>query len=323
MWVGTVGFFAMLPVVPKTAAMFQPETLNMLASTAAATMATWMLVRRRLGLRQLAALGAILAVGQLVRASSLFTFAAVAISLLAALATRSYRAHMPVRAIAIAAAVLVAVTAPWYAHQALTHHNQPGLNLSSFSFHSTSGIPASTFFGFSFDDVRNRPVRPYLTGQAFAQTYTDLWGDWYGNFAWSFYTTGPSPEALVVLKDQMVIGVLPTLLSIGGLIAFVVLAVRRRLERIPALPLILLAVIALAAYLWRAWVLPAPGSDLLKASYLLTTVPAWTIGFGVAVDLLSRRRLLVGLGIAAVAVAFAILELRFSLYGIREHHPIF
>jgi hypothetical protein len=69
--------------------------------------------------------------------------------------------------------------------------------------------------------------------------------------------------------------------------------------------------------------MPAPGSDLLKASYLLTTVPAWTIGFGVAVDLLSRRRLLVGLGIAAVAVAFTILELRFSLYGIREHHPIF
>jgi hypothetical protein len=193
-WVGTVGFFAMLPVVPKTAAMFQPETLNMMASTAAVTMATWMLVRRRLGLRQLAGLGLIVAAGQLVRASSLFTFAAVGISLLAALATRSYRAHMPVRAIAIAAGVLVAVTAPWYAHQVATHNSQPGLSVSSFNFHSTSGIPASTFFSFSFDDVRNRPVRPYLTGQAFAQTYADLWGDWYGNFAWSFYTTGPSPR---------------------------------------------------------------------------------------------------------------------------------
>ena len=321
-WIGTVGLFAMLPVVPKTAAMFQPETLNMLLSTAAVTMATWMLVRRRLGLYPLAALGVILAAGQLVRASSLFTLAAIVISLLAALATRSYRAHMPVRAIAISAAALVAVTAPWYARQILTHHNQPGLNASSLSFHSAAGIPASTFFGFSLDDVANRPVRPFFTGQAVAQTYADLWGDWYGAFAWSYYTTGPSPEALVILKDQMVVGVLPTLLAIGGWLAFVWLAVRRRLETVSALPLVLLPVIAVAAYLWRAWVLPAPGSDLLKASYLLTTVPAWAVGFGLAVDLLSRRRL-VGLGVAAVLVAFAVLELRFSLYGIREHHPIF
>jgi hypothetical protein len=159
-------------------------------------------------------------------------------------------------------------------------------------------------------------------GQAFAQTYADLWGDWYGVFAWSSYSQGPSPEALGVLQDQSFIGVVPTLLAIGGWLLFVGLAVRRRLERVPSLPLILLPVIAAVAFFWRAWVLPSPGSDLLKGSYLLTTVAAWAIGFGVAADLLSRRRLL-GLGLAGLMIAFGILELRFSLYGIREHHALF
>jgi hypothetical protein len=45
--VSALGFFALLPVVAKTAAMFHPETLNMLVSTAAVTLATWILVRRR------------------------------------------------------------------------------------------------------------------------------------------------------------------------------------------------------------------------------------------------------------------------------------
>jgi len=69
-------------------------------------------------------------------------------------------------------------------------------------------------------------------------------------------------------------------------------------------------------------VLPSPDGDLTKATYLLTTVPAWALGFGLAVDWLSRRRLL-AFGIAALLVAFGILELRFILYGIRDHNPIF
>jgi len=321
-WVGAVGFFALLPVVPKTEAMFQPESLNMLLSTAAVTMTTWMLVRRRLGLGELVGLGAIVAAGQLVRASSLFTSAAVALSLLAALATRRFRRHMPVRAIVLACVALVTVTAPWYVRQVVSHRGQPGASLSSLELRPAPGVDAATFFDFSAGDVLNRPVRPSLAGEAFAQTYADLWGDWYGAFAWSSYSQGPSREALAVLQDQSSIGIVPTLLSIGGWLLFVGLAVRRRLERIPSLPLILLPIVAVGVYLWRAWVLPSPGSDLLKASYLLTTVAAWAVGFGLAVDLLSRRRL-VGLGVAALMIAFGILELRFTLYGIREHHALF
>jgi hypothetical protein len=204
----------------------------------------------------------------------------------------------------------------------VSHSGQPGTSLSSLELRPAPGVDAATFFAFSAGDVLHRPVRPFLEGETLAQTYADLWGDWYGAFAWSSYSQGPSQEALAVLGDQSVIGIVPTVLAIGGWLLFVGLAVRRRLERIPSLPLIVLPLVAVGAYLWRAWVLPSPGSDLLKASYLLTTVSAWAVGFGLVVDLLSRRRL-VGLGIAALMLAFGILELRFTLYGIREHHAIF
>jgi len=320
-WVSTLGFFALLPVVAKTAAMFHPETLNMLTSAAAVTLATWILVRRQFALRWLCLLALALVAGQLVRASSLFTLAAIVLALLAALATPTFRRHMPLRQIGLAAAAVALIAVPWYAHQIATHKTQPGLSLSALHF-SRAQQGGPPFFALSLDDVFNRPVRPFYKLEVLPETYTEIWGDWIGAFAWSGYSAGPSPQALKVLDDQSWIGVLPTFLAIAGWLGLVVLAARRRLERIPLMPLLLLPVIAVGAYLWRAYVLPSPDGDLTKASYLLTTVPAWALGFGLAVDRLSRRRLL-ALGIAAALVAFGILELRFMLYGIRDHNAIF
>jgi hypothetical protein len=320
-WVSALAFFALLPVVTKTAAMFHPETLNMLVSTAAVTLATWMLVRRRFGLRWLGLLALTLVAGQLVRASSLFTLAAVLIAFLAALATPSFRRHMPVRQIGVAAAIVALIAVPWYVSRSVTHKAQPGLSLSSLHF-SRGTIGGPPFLGLSLAEVFHTPVRPFYKNEVLPETYTDIWGDWFGAFAWSGYSAGPSPEALKLLQDQSWIGVLPTFLAVAGWLGLVVLAVRRRLERIPLLPLLLLPVIACGVYLWRAYVLPSPDGDLTKATYLLTTVPAWALGFGLAVDWLSRRRLL-AFGIAALLVAFGILELRFILYGIRDHNPIF
>jgi hypothetical protein len=210
---------------------------------------------------------------------------------------------------------------PWYTRQIVTHKSQPGLSLSS--LHFSRGQPdAAPFLGLSLDDVFHRPVRPFYKTEVLPETYTEIWGDWMGAFAWSGYSAGPSPQALKVLNDQSWIGVLPTFLAIVGWLGLVVLAVRRRLEPIPLMPVLFLTVIAVGAYLWRAYVLPSPDGDLTKASYLLTTVPAWTLGFGLAAERLGRRRL-VAFGIAAALVAFGFLELRFMLYGIRDHNAIF
>ena len=324
LWVAAVGFFAFLPVVSKTAAMFHPETLNMLVSTAAVTLGVRMLLRRDFGLRWLALLGCLLGLGQLVRASSLFTLAAVGIAFLAALGSGPVRRQISWRKVALALAALVVVVTPWYARQVVTYHKQPiyvntALTQQLFDPAPYPSPPRPPYFGIALDDIFNRPVRPFYENQSLSETYTEIWGDWTGNFAWSGYSQGPSPGALVVLKNQSTIGVLPTFLAIAGWLALVALALTGRIRRLPFLPVILLPAIALGAYLWRGYIQTTPDGDLFKASYLLTTAPLWALAFGLAAERLVRRRPLVAAALVTVFLVSGVLELRFMLYGVREH----
>ncbi|HEY8316277.1 MAG TPA: hypothetical protein VIG35_05380 [Gaiellaceae bacterium] len=322
-WVSAVGFFAFLPAVAKTAGMFYPETLNMLVSTAAITLATWMLLRRRLSLKWLLALGGVLAAGQLVRASSTFTLVAVGIGFMAAACARRYRRHMPLRTVAIAIGVLVALASPWYLRQFLKYHTVPHANIAIY-WNGLSGeiLARDPYFRVSTDDLLNRPVRPYFINEAFPVMYTEVWGDWFGYWAWSGYSAGPSPEALAVLKQQTRIGILPTALAIAGWLALIGVAVRRRVEGISLLPVVLLPLFAVGIVFWRAYAQPTPDGNLIKASYALTSAPIWALAFGVAVEWLSRRRL-IGLGLAVALVTLGILTLRFNMYGVRDHFTIF
>ena len=68
------------------------------------------------------------------------------------------------------------------------------------------------------------PFRPNYLNYALPVTYTEIWGDWIGAFAWSSYSAAPWPPALKVLKDQSLIGVLPTALAIGGWLLLLVRA---------------------------------------------------------------------------------------------------
>ena len=326
-WVAALGFFAFLPVVSKTAAMFHPETLNMLLSTAALTTATWMLLRRRFDLRWFLVLGLFLGAGQLVRASSLFTFVSIAIGFAAALTSGRFRQRMPLRKIAYAVVAILLITTPWYARQAIKYHTQPFYSQPGFVhqlLHPTPAAPGarSHFLGVATNDILHDPVRPFYVNQALSETYTEIWGDWTGNFAWSGYSAGPWLKALNVLQDQSEIGVLPTLLAIAGWLGLVVLLVRRRVERIPFLPLTLLPLLATLAYLYRGYISLTPDGDLFKASYLLTTAPVWAIAFGLAFSWLTRWRML-ALGLAVAFLILGVLELRFMLYGIRDHNVIF
>jgi hypothetical protein len=59
---------------------------------------------------------------------------------------------------------------------------------------------------------------------------------------------------------------------------------------------------------------PSTDGDVLKATYLLTTAPAWAIAFGAAVDRLwARGRLRAP--VALVLVACALVNVRFLAHG--------
>ncbi|MDX6453238.1 MAG: hypothetical protein QOH16_3287, partial [Gaiellaceae bacterium] len=55
----------------------------------------------------------------------------------------------------------------------------------------------------------------------------------------------------------------------------------------------------------------------------VNSAPVWAICFGLATACLASRSRLVRYGMVVLFVAFAILELRFTMYGIRAGQPIF
>src|SRR5439155_27208527 len=127
---------------------------------------------------------------------------------------------------------------------------------------------------------------------------------------------------LTVLSDQSFICTWSTPLAVAGWFGLVCLIVRRRVDRIPYLPLVLLPLIALVAYLWKAYGELTPDGDLLGATHILITTPAWAIALGVAFSRLARYRPL----LVALTILFLVdgaLELRFMLYGLREHWQLY
>ena len=77
------------------------------------------------------------------------------------------------------------------------------------------------------------------------------------------------------------------------------------------LPVAVLPGLGLLGYLYFTVGYPTPDGDVLKASYMLTTAPAWAIAFGYAVDRLPSRLRPVA---AVVLGASALAALPFLLY---------
>ena len=109
-----LAFFCFLPVVLRVGAMFHPEPLSMLLCAVALLLAARMLGRHEYRWQFAVATGVALGLAQLVRAFSLWTFAAVVLGFAAA------RAWRPLLVIVVATVV---VTAPWYVRQAIEYGN--------------------------------------------------------------------------------------------------------------------------------------------------------------------------------------------------------
>jgi hypothetical protein len=328
LWVAaaSVGFFAFLPVVAKTEAMFNPENLNMLASAAGVAAATHVLLgrpRRRLAA---AVLVLALALGLATRVSTLFTLAAVVVGVIGAALTRRARRNIRWSRVILLAAIVIGLGSAAILVQTVVLHRQPfgtAENKVTQVLHpSTSqGAPyRGPLFHISYTKPFEVPYRYHYRNEAATQTYTEIWGDWFGAFAWSAYSLAPWSGPLTLLKDQSYIGLVPTFLAVvGWLWLFGVAVIRRRELLIVAL----LPVFAIAGYLYRSYLILTMDGDLFKATYILTTAPVWAVCFGLAVAGVARRSRLLGAGMAVLFALFAVLELRFMLYGIRDHHPIF
>ncbi len=279
-----LGFFCFLPVVLRVGAMFHPEPLSMLLSAAALLLAARMLGRRDYRWQLAVATGVVLGLGQLVRAFSLWTFAAVVIAFVAA------RAWRPLSVAVVATAI---VAAPWYVRQTIKY-GDPVFDRPAPHQAIWDRRPARFYLGFGLPKVFTDPIRPHFRNEAIPTTYSEVWGDYFGVWRGS-------------RERQAFLGLLPTLLAVVGWIALLV-----RSRRVPArLPAALLPGLGILGYLYFTVSYPTPDGDVLKASYMLTTAPAWALAFGYAVDRLPGR---LRVAVVGALAASALASLPFLLY---------
>ena len=310
-------FFVACPVVLKSAAMFHPEPLSMLLSTAALVLAARMLVRSDYRLRLAIMLGLALGLAHLVRAWTLWTFGVVLLVLVVAAVTRRHDRRRLLVAIAVAGAVAVAVPAPWYAHQLTRydsalfgqpHPDEPVWSRRPIGFFVDAGLP----------EVVTAPYRPSFSRQFAPIAFTEAWGDYFG--VWRWLPTGEPPPAGVrrELVRMSIVGLPFTLVAVAGWLALLGLAVRNPGRSAERQLVALLPLAALLGVLYFATSYPTPDGDTVKGSFMLTAVPAWAACFGFAFDgLRSRFRrfslvflvALAALSLVAVPFLFAVAEL--------------
>ena len=285
-WVqlGALAYFCFLPVLLRVGAMFHPEPLSMLLTAVALLLAARMLRRRDFRWQLAVATGVALGLGQLVRAFSLWTFAAVVIALAVA------RAWRPLGVVVVATAV---VASPWYIRQAVKYGN-PVFDRPTPHEAVWDRRPARFYGGLGLPHVFTDPFRPSFRNEAIPTTYSEVWGDYFGVWRGS-------------RERQSFLGLLPTLLAVGGWL----LLLARSLRAPPRLAAALLPGLGLLGYLYFTVSYPTPDGDVLKASYMLTTAPAWALAFGYALDRLPHRARFVA---AVVLAASALAALPFLLY---------
>jgi Dolichyl-phosphate-mannose-protein mannosyltransferase len=302
---GAAAFLGLSPVLVRTAAMFHPEPADLFASALCAYLAARMLVLRSYRWRTAIGLGVALGAAQMVRQFELYTLAVVVLAWFVALWRRTEERGALLRSGLVALAACVVVAGPWYGYRAANYSNalfdRPHVSKPLFERR-----PARFYVDLAPGGVFTHPYRPHLKNLAWPETYSDIWGDWYGVFDWSLEQQGkPSPAHVDWLVAQNAIGIVPTAVAIVGWLALLVSGLRRRspLELLVAL----MPLAALAGYFYFAIAYPTPDGDVLKPTFMLAALWAWALCFAWGAYRLPRR--LVG-----VLVALAVLDLPFLVY---------
>lgn len=310
--VAALGFFVCSAVVLKAAAMFHPETLDLFLSTLALLLAARMIVRDDYRAAPAIATGVALGAGQLVRAFSLWTFAVVVLALVGAALADPARRRRIVLATAIAVAATAAVAGPWYVQQARQYTN-PIFDRPQVVEPLWERRPAEFYVDPGLPELVTRPYRPSFRNRFGPTIYAEGWGDYFGVFAWESVKGDPGPATRRELTAQSLAGLLPTTLALAGWLWLLGSASRRLRASPERLLVALLPLAGIAGMLYFTVSYPTPDGDVIKATYMLTTVPAWALAFGLAVERVARGRL--GVVLAVLLAAAALVSLRFSVYG--------
>jgi 4-amino-4-deoxy-L-arabinose transferase-like glycosyltransferase len=292
-----LAFAALTPVLIRTAVMYHPEPL----ATALAVAGLYVVVRGLAlggpGLWTGVAAGILFGLAVLTRTWALAYAGAACIALV--LEGWFQRERSAVVAAAALAAVLVAISLPWFVHQARQHGNPFAFNRPAPKESFFSRRPASFYTGLDLGAVFSRPYAPNYLNHLLPVVYTDWWGDYWRYFAIPAENISAPPELPAKYENprarQSFVGVAPSLLAFAGLVGVAVAAVRRKSRAMLLLPL---SVVLLGLeFLVFQISYPHPDGDTIKAAYLMDAVAPLAVCAAYAL-----RRLLTAGRLVLVAV---------------------
>ena len=288
--------------------MYHPETLAVALAVGGVLVAVRAL-RTRWTIGAAAATGALLGLACLTRAWALPVLAAVVVA--AGLDAAGRRRWAPVAALSAVAVVLLA---PWFVNQQVAHGSALAFNRPPPAGSLLHRRPASFYVGLHALRALEHPVTPLARNELVPHLYADWWGDW--ALTWNS-PPPPAPAELLpaaVVSErarQMLVGVIPTLLALAGLLALGLLAGARRSAALALLPLSALAVAA--AYVAFAVRYPSTDGDTIKGTYLLMVLPAGMVGAAFVVDALRPRHPGWGIATAAALAVLVAVQLPFLI----------
>lgn len=295
-------FAAASPALVRASAMYHPETLAVALATGGVLVAARAL-RTRWTLGSAAASGALLGLACLTRSWALPVL--VAVLVVSGLDAWDTRRWLPVAACAV---VALGLLAPWLVNQQLAHGSALAFNRPPPAASLLERRPASFYLGPRSLRALEHPITPLFRNELVPHLYADWWGDW--SLTWDS-PPPPAPAALLppgVVSErarQSLVGVIPSVLALAGLIALGLLAGARRSPSLALLPLAAAGV--LTAYLGFAVRYPSPDGDTIKATYLLMALPAAAVAAAFVIDALRPRgRGWATAGIVALAALVAV-----------------
>jgi hypothetical protein len=309
-----LAFFVCCPIVLRTVAMFHPQPLALFLSTLALTLTVRMIVRRDYGLWAWVSLAAALGALQLVRSVGLWTVAVVLLTLVVTAAAEPSQRRAIRNGLAIYATGALLLALPWYVHLQYTTGSAV-LGRSATSTPLSERWPAAFYVSPGLPDVISEPHRGALPPRFLPILYADTWGDYFGIWSWG----PPRPELTTRVNGRLVVqsavGLPLTAFALAGWFALLGLAVARWRDAPERLVVVLMPFVSLAGSLYYAVQQPSTDGDTVKAMFLLTAVPAWSLSFGFAADaLLVRSRDVAGPVLAMFAVC-GLVALHFATYA--------
>ena len=170
--------------------------------------------------------------------------------------------------------------------------------------------PAGFYLGLHALRALEHPVTPVARNELVPHLYTDWWGDW----ALTWYSPQPPPPGGLLPSSvvaerarQSVLGLVPSVLALAGVLALGLLAAARRSPALGVLPLS--AVGVAAAYVLFAIRYPSTDGDTIKGTYLLMALPAGAVGAAFVVDVLRPPGRGSAFVVAAALLALVAVEL--------------